>query len=245
MKDLPRITVITPCFNQARYLERSICSVLDQGYDALEFVVVDGGSCDGSREILRHYENELAWWTCEEDEGPADAINRALAHTSGDVIAYHQADDLYTPFALWRVAERMSGRLAPPWLVGGCDTINEADRPIERDVLRDPLAAADDLHGRGCTSRQPARFFRRELFERFGAFETMLHHRFDLEFHCRLIAAGIQPAVLPETLALHRLHRESMSGLDPLSSRQEHADVLDRYAQPPHRITPQLARIAA
>ena len=96
---LPRLTVITPSLNQAKYLERTLRSVLDQGYPDLEYIVMDGGSTDGSVEILRRYDNRLAHWVSEPDHGQSWAINRAIERSTGEVIAYINSDDYYLPGA--------------------------------------------------------------------------------------------------------------------------------------------------
>ena len=94
---LARLTVITPSLNQANYLERTLRSVLDQGYPDLEYIVMDGGSTDGSIEILRRYDDRLAYWVSQRDEGQSWAINRAIEQSTGEVVAYINSDDYYLP----------------------------------------------------------------------------------------------------------------------------------------------------
>jgi hypothetical protein len=102
---LPRISVVTPSFNQGRFLAETMGSVLGQHYPNLEYVVVDGGSTDDSRAVIEARANELAWWVSEKDAGQYDAINKGFAHTGGDVMAWLNSDDKYTPWALWTVGE--------------------------------------------------------------------------------------------------------------------------------------------
>src|SRR4051794_19575372 len=107
LNTLPRISIVTPSFNQAKFLEQTMDSVLSQGYPNLEYIVMDGGSTDRSVEIIRRYEKHLAYWVSEKDEGAADAIARGFQRATGTIMAYLNSDDTYLPDALNTIAEAM------------------------------------------------------------------------------------------------------------------------------------------
>jgi glycosyltransferase involved in cell wall biosynthesis len=120
----PTITIITPSFNQGRFIERTITSVLDQGYEKLEYFVVDGGSTDGSVEIIRRYEDDLAWWVSEPDGGQTEAINKGLRRATGDIVAFINSDDHYLPGAFEKVVALFE-RTGARWIVGACRYVFE------------------------------------------------------------------------------------------------------------------------
>lgn len=169
---LPKITIVTPSFNQARYLESTMLSVLGQGYPNLEYIVIDGGSTDGSVDIIRKYEQQLAYWVSEKDNGLYDALQKGFERSSGEIMAWLNADDMYHTKSLFTVAELFGRFREVKWLMGTNTFFDEAGRPFLYDDLpygqrwsRLRLRLFD-----GRFIQQESVFWRRTLWDQAGAF---------------------------------------------------------------------------
>jgi glycosyltransferase involved in cell wall biosynthesis len=210
-----RVTVVTPSFNQGAFIERTIESVLSQRGDfELEYLVVDGGSTDGTLSILRSYEGRLRF-VSERDSGQSAAINKGFGMASGDVLAWLNSDDTYMPGALHTVVRTLRDTRAR-WCFGECRVIDERDREIRRAIsaykswisrrysLRRLLAVGNFIP-------QPATFFRREILEQTGRLEESFHLAMDYDLWLRL-ARLEAPAFIPRPLANFRWHGRSKTG---------------------------------
>lgn len=203
--NLPKLSIITPSFNQAAFLEQTILSVLQQNYEALEFIIIDGGSTDGSLEIIRKYENQLAFWASEKDNGQAHALNKGLARASGEIVAYLNSDDLYLPGAFAAVVNYFRDHPECDWLCG--DTLmfgEEQDDVVVSAIV--PKSAAHALSW-AYTAPQPGVFWKREVLRE--GFDDRWRYCFDHELYVRLLLAGHECHHLPATLAAYRHHPNS------------------------------------
>lgn len=247
----PRITVIIPNLDQDLYLERAICSVLDQGYENLELIVMDGGSSDQSVEIIRSYDQDIDHWQSTWDSGPAEAVNTALTWATGQIIAVLDADDAYLPYALHEAAQAMGeledtdllgpatgGNDTGDWLVGQAIRVDELDEHLGDLPADPPRTLSSFLMQDTGPLVSSAVFYRTDLLKAMGGFDSKFKLAYAHEMHARLYAANLKPAVARAALAAVRDHDQSLSATQALSCGPEFIEAAERYSThlaPTHR----------
>jgi glycosyltransferase involved in cell wall biosynthesis len=199
----PLVTVVTPSFNQAHFLEATIQSVLDQDYPNLEYIIVDGGSIDGSQEIIRRYSDRLSWWVSKKDEGQTDAINKGFARAKGEILAWLNSDDTYLPHTISEAVEFLRGRPEVGMVYGDADFINETGSVIGRF----PAAQTDYKRlRRGYVHiPQQASFLRADLWKKVGPLDPSFYFAMDYDLWVRLARLASLEYV-PHLWANFRLH---------------------------------------
>lgn len=201
----PRVTIVMPSLNQARFLEEAIQSVLAQDYPNVEFIIIDGGSTDGSVDIIKKYADRLAHWVSEPDRGHGDALCKGFSRATGEILAWLNSDDSYFPGAIRRAVEAFQEDPSADLVYGDVLIVDEHNRSLgERRLTRMDWY---DFLGQGNCLAQPAAFWTRRIYEQVGGIDASYYFQLDLDFFVRVVAAG-RIKHLRERLASLRIHPE-------------------------------------
>lgn len=207
----PRVSIVTPSYNQGQFIEETIRSVLLQGYPNLEYIVIDGGSTDKSVEVIRKYERWLTHWVSEPDRGQAHAVNKGWGTATGDLLGWLNSDDLYTATALASVRRAWLQDGKPSIVYGDARGVSESLEPRTKKRMRD-YSLRTMLAGKRVP--QPATFITRQLYQTVGPIRESLTYALDYEFFFRAWLQADQSCYVPSVLAHSRRHsaRKSDTG---------------------------------
>ena len=222
----PAISIVTPSFNQVGFIEETIRSVLLQGYPNLEYIVIDGGSSDGTLNMIRKYEKWLSYWVSEPDSGQSEAINKGWAAAGGEILAWLNSDDTYTQDALFTVAELFAKNPQVDMLYGDCRMIDETGRFIKMAP-----AAEFDLKKLVCNHwiiPQQSTFIRRSVWDRIGKLDENLHLIMDWEYWLRIALEDFTIQFFPEIFSNFRIHENAKTSSLAERSGEEKIRVLNR-----------------
>ncbi len=224
----PLVSVVTPSFNQAEFLEEAIRSVLLQGYPNVEYIVIDGGSTDGSVEIITKYQKWLTYWISEPDRGQSHAINKGLQRARGEVLGWLNSDDVYCPGTVRAAVDFFELHPDVALTYGQADMIDSDGHAVGPIPWK-------EFDARVCIARhryiipQPAAFFRREAVQRVGFLDERLSYCLDWDYWIRMALAGLKVSGMPQPLARCRLHPAAKTVRELLGPHEEMVTWVDRF----------------
>jgi len=228
----PRISIVSPSFNQGLFLEETIRSVLLQGYPNLEYVIIDGGSTDASVDIIRKYAPFLSYWVSERDQGQCDAINKGFKRVDGDILAWINSDDFFEPGAFQTTAERLAGQSV--WLTAASQGIMGDGKPFQLFTPELFASAADWvdhlLDGSSCCIPQTSTFWKKEGWLRSGPLREEMNYALDHDFFFRLYCDFGPPEIDPHVLSRSRIHPDCKSANPSTHFAKEIVDMGLRHA---------------
>lgn len=223
----PLVSIVTPVYNQAQWLEEAILSVLEQDYPHVEYIVVDDGSTDGSAEIVRRYADRLTWWTTQPNRGQVAAINLGFSRATGDVVGWLNSDDTYLPGTIARLARYFEEDPDLALVYGDAYYTDEESKRTGYLRAREWDVPAM-IRTCECHVVQPGSLFGRRALERLEPMDESRHWFFDYELFLRLGGVG-GVRHLHEPLATYRLHPESKSVGAPHAKARDYVRVADEF----------------
>jgi len=221
----PKISIITPSFNQGQFIEETIQSVLNQDYPNLEYIVIDGGSSDNTVEIIRKYSDFITYWISEKDHGQSDAINKGFRISTGEIVAWLNSDDYYCPGTIKKVIDFFKGNPDVAVVYGDFQIFYEKypsrNRIVRPGKFNFKKLIKSDFIG------QPAAFIRRDALFDVGLLDETLHNSLDYDLFLKL-GLKYRFDYIPEILAVFRWHEASKSGSQEVKFAFEDFCVIDR-----------------
>ena len=208
LPDLPKVSIITPSFNQARYLEPCIRSVLVQDYPNIEYIIVDGASKDESVEIIRKYADHLTWWVSEKDKGHADALNKGFSHATGEILAWLNSDDIYHPGAVSDAVAYLQQHPEVGMVYADANLIDDAGQVIGKFAAKQ-TSYKQMLRG-SVHIPQATTFYRADLWRKVGPLDLSLFFSFDYDFWVKVSKVS-EVRYLPHLWADFRIHHAGKS----------------------------------
>ena len=227
--NLPKISIVMPCYNQVEFIERSILSILNQDYPNIELVIIDGGSKDGTIEIVKKYEKYITFWTSENDKGQSDALNKGFKHCTGDVYGWLNSDDIYLPNAFKYAVQVLDKKLDKKIVFGDFLSIDKEDKILDYNHSFD--FSLSQFKYEGFHLNAQSMFWRKSVHTFFSGFDTNLKNTMDYQM---ILEFGINEGQksffrIPHVLGGFRRYEGQKTGGHPLRALEEHKVIAKRY----------------
>jgi len=207
----PLVSIITPSFNQAQFLEGTIQSVLEQDYPRMEYIIVDGGSTDGSVDVIQKYEDKLAWWVSEKDKGQTDAINKGFARAKGDILAWINSDDTYNPKAVGAAVKYLMDNPEVAMVYADCNFINETGQVIGK--FNSAQTDYRRLREGYVHIPQQTMFFRAKYWQELGPLDPTFYFAMDYDLWTRIASKAPIKYLPGQVWANFRIHTASKTNI--------------------------------
>lgn len=226
-KTYPKISVITPSYNQGIYIEETIQSVLNQNYPNLEYIIIDGGSNDSTVEVIKKYESKIDFWVSEKDKGQADAINRGFAKATGDILCWLNSDDYFFPETLKYVASQLNIE-KKEILFGEVDHIFEPDKAVKHSNVKNKFDNYNlELYD---FIIQPGSFWTKKVWESTGVVDEKLHFVFDWEWFLRAKKNNTEFKYSNKVMSMYRVHDAHKTSNGGEKRQKEIEYILKKYS---------------
>lgn len=223
----PKISIVTPSFNQGSYLESTILSVIGQLYPNLEYIIMDGGSTDNSIDIIRKYEKHFAFWESVPDKGQSDAINKGFRIATGDILAWINSDDMYLPHTFRFISEYFSSNCDDKIVFGNCLKFNQETKKVygsdvESSHKKFDISLCDYII-------QPSCFWSRQIWEKVGPLNVDLAFGLDWDWFIRAQKLNLKFEPISEFLSIYRIHAQHKTGTGGQDRIYELAKIYEKY----------------
>lgn len=223
----PKISIVTPSFNQGSYLESTILSVIGQLYPNLEYIIMDGGSTDNSIDIIRKYEKHFAFWESVPDKGQSDAINKGFQIATGDILAWINSDDMYLPHTFRFISEYFSSNCDDKIVFGNCLKFNQETKKVygsdvESSHKKLDISLCDYII-------QPSCFWSRQIWEKVGPLNLDLAFSLDWDWFIRAQKLNLKFEPISEFLSIYRIHAQHKTGTGGQDRIYELAKIYQKY----------------
>jgi len=208
LKNYPKISIITPSYNQGNYIEETILSIINQNYPNLEYIIIDGGSTDNSIEIIKKYKKYLSYWISEKDNGQSDAINKGIQRSTGDLFNWINSDDYLEKGALFEIARLYNDNIDCKLFIGKLKVIGESSESIQTNINVKLLKKGSI---RNLPARQQSTFFSLNYIKKSGGLNNVLHYCMDAELIFRFLYSSKSNmiATTDKVLGCYRIQSES------------------------------------